>query len=29
LTPVGGVSVGCGQFSGHADVILDVNGYFE
>ena len=29
LTPVGTLSVGCGQLSGRADVIVDVNGYFE
>lgn len=29
LTPVGTISVGCAQLSGNADVIVDVNGYFE
>jgi Glycosyl hydrolase family 10 len=29
LTPVGTISVGCGQLSGNAGVIVDVNGYFE
>ena len=29
LTPVGGVTVGAGQFAGPVHVIIDVSGYFE
>ena len=29
VTPTGSLSVGCGQWTGHAHVIVDVNGYFE
>ena len=29
ITPTGSLSVGCGQWTGHAHVIVDVNGYFE
>lgn len=29
LTPTGTVSIGCGQPTGSAHVVLDVNGYFE
>jgi hypothetical protein len=29
VTPVGGVTVGAGQFSGPVDVVMDVSGYFE
>ncbi|MDQ5871652.1 MAG: hypothetical protein M3547_05540, partial [Acidobacteriota bacterium] len=29
VTPIGGVSVGAGQFSGPVHVIVDISGYFE
>lgn len=29
VTPTGSVSVGCGQWTGHVHVLLDVNGYFQ